>query len=231
MTKLLDLTGQKFNRLIVLKRAENNKLGKVCWLCKCECGNIIIVESQNLRTNHTKSCGCLNEEQRSKTGKIYGKLNGKINGQKQKGVPKIKNRKYKNLTYDKTFKRIRNIYRCMIRRCYNKNATGYKNWGGRGIIICDEWKNNFENFYNWAITNGFDAEIPWYNCTIDRINNDGNYEPSNCRFATAKQQRNNQRIYSSSPLSSLRGKTLRLGIRTTKKRANTLVNCQRCNLI
>lgn len=193
MSKIIDLTNKKFNRLTVIKRVENNKLNKVCWLCKCECGNEIIVESQNLRTNHTKSCGCLNNEQRSKTGKEYGALNGRINGIKQKNIPKLKNRKYSQIPYDKTFKRIRGIYQSMIKRCYYKKATNYKNWGGRGIKVCEEWKNNFINFYNWAIENGFDESIPWYNCSIDRINNNGNYEPSNCRFATAKQQRNNQR--------------------------------------
>ena len=194
MTKIIDLTGKKFNRLTVLKRVENNNCGKVCWFCKCDCGNETIVESQNLRTGHTKSCGCIHTEQISKMGKVYGKLNGGKNGKKQIGIPKIKNRKYKDIPYNKTFKRIRNIYHSMIRRCYDKNSTKYKYWGGRGIIVCDDWKKDFISFYNWAINNGFDVEKPWYNCTIDRINNNGNYEPNNCRFATAKQQRNNQRI-------------------------------------
>ena len=104
-----------------------------------------------------------------------------------------KNRKYPDLQYDDAFKRIRNIYKHMLKRCYNEKCPGYKNWGGRGIKVCEEWRNDFLNFYNWAIENNFDVNKPWYNCTIDRIDNDGNYEPSNCRFATAKQQRNNQR--------------------------------------
>ena len=105
MSKTIDLTNKKFNRLTVIERVKNNKLNKVCWLCKCECGNEIIVESQNLRTNHTKSCGCLNNEQRSKNGKKSGHIYGRINGLKQKNIPKIKNRKYPQIPYDKTFKR------------------------------------------------------------------------------------------------------------------------------
>lgn len=193
MSKIIDLTGKRFNRLTIIKRVENNRFGKVCWLCECDCGNEVIVESQNIRTNHTKSCGCLNMEQRSKTGKKYGRLKGRENGLKQKNIPKIKNRKYPQIPYDETFKRIHNIYGHMLNRCYNEKRPRYKNWGGRGIKVCDEWKNDFLTFYKWAVEHGFDATIPWYNCTIDRINNDGNYEPNNCRFATAKQQRNNQR--------------------------------------
>lgn len=90
-------------------------------------------------------------------------------------------------------KRLRGIYHGMKERCYNKNIESYKNYGGRGIKICDEWKNSFEKFYEWAIENGYDREAPKGKCTIDRINNDGNYEPSNCRWITLKEQAKNKR--------------------------------------
>lgn len=90
-------------------------------------------------------------------------------------------------------KRLRGIYHGMKERCYNKNIESYKNYGGRGIKICDEWKNSFEKFYEWAIENGYDREAPKGKCTIDRINNDGNYEPSNCRWISMQEQNKNKR--------------------------------------
>ena len=84
--------------------------------------------------------------------------------------------------------RLQVIYNCMKQRCYNPHRTQYKNYGGRGIIVCEEWKNSFKNFKDWAMKNGYKD-----NLTIDRINTNGNYEPSNCRWATVKEQQRNKR--------------------------------------
>lgn len=84
--------------------------------------------------------------------------------------------------------RLHNIYCCIIQRCYNINDTNhYPNYGGRGIKMCDEWRNDFQAFYKWSMNNGYQD-----NLTIDRINNDGNYEPSNCRWVTTYEQNKNR---------------------------------------
>lgn len=80
------------------------------------------------------------------------------------------------------------MWRGIKLRCYNKNSKRYKDYGGRGVAVCDKWKNDFMNFYDWAINNGYSD-----NLTIDRINNEGNYEPNNCRWVTIKQQSRNRR--------------------------------------
>ena len=76
----------------------------------------------------------------------------------------------------------------MKNRCYNQNSKRYVAWGGRGIIVCDEWRNNFKAFYDWAMSHGYEEGL-----TLDRINNDGNYEPNNCRWTTIQEQNKNKR--------------------------------------
>lgn len=85
-------------------------------------------------------------------------------------------------------KRVYNIWRLMLYRCDNPKHISYKYYGGRGITVCDEWRQNFEAFHDWAISNGYRDDL-----TLDRINTDGNYEPSNCRWTTMKVQASNRR--------------------------------------
>lgn len=160
-----DIVGQRFGKLIVIKRVENDKFNRSKWLCKCDCGNYKIIAGTFLRTHKTNSCGCLFKEVHSKS--------------------KFKNKKQKE------FNRIYSILNGMKNRCYNIKSKDYNNYGNRGIKICNEWldkENGVDNFYNWAINNGYKN-----NLTIDRIDVNGNYEPNNCRWITCKKQCNNQR--------------------------------------
>ncbi|GAB7390130.1 hypothetical protein [Lactococcus garvieae] len=167
--RLIDLTGQKFGKLKVISRAENR--GKqVMWYCQCSCGNKTIVRANHLRSGATKSCGCLEKENRFK-------MNLKHGGAKGKGCQE----------------RLYGVWLGMRKRCFNPNEPAFPNYGGRGITICDEW-SDYSIFRKWALANGYDKDAPLGKCTIDRINNDGNYEPSNCRWVDMKVQRNNQRI-------------------------------------
>lgn len=164
--------GQKFNRLTVVKLDHTKKYihksgikeVQEFYLCKCDCGNETVVRKNMLKNGYTLSCGCVNREK----AKLFGQT------RKTHGFSKS---------------RIYSIWSKIKLRCYNKNDEFHYNlYGKRGITVCDEWKNNFMAFYNWAMAN-------WYkdNLTIDRINVNGNYEPSNCRWATQAEQNRNKR--------------------------------------
>ncbi|BCG66439.1 hypothetical protein [Staphylococcus phage vB_SsapH-Golestan101-M] len=159
MTRLKDMTNYKFNGCVVLKRAEN-KGKNVCWLCRCYCGVEFVVRATDIRTGNTKSCGCLNRKLAGDRARKHGNRNS----------------------------RLYNIWNNMKMRCSNPNSVNFKNYGARGISVCDEWFNSFENFYKWAMGNGYNDTL-----TLDRIDNDKGYKPSNCKWADYTHQERNRR--------------------------------------
>lgn len=151
----IDRKGQRYGRLIVIERAENDNNGKATWLCQCDCGNRVIVSAKNL-SRGTESCGCL----------IRGK-------------PLIMRRTHANKLY--------NQWSGMIYRCTHQAASHYERYGERGVSVCQEWLDSFENFADWSIKNGY-AD----NLEIDRIDNNGNYSPNNCRWVSHMENSRNR---------------------------------------
>mgnify|MGYP007038196624 CR=1 FL=1 len=193
---------------------------KTAWNCKCDCGNEIIARTTDLKTGKKKSCGCYRKAFRvhDLTGKRFGKLTvlKKVNNHghgiewlclcdcgKQTIVRSdglVTGHTTSCGCYNKALKRnlshgmyktsLYKVWCAMKSRCNSPNVKQYKDYGGRGIKVCDEWndKNGFIAFSSWALSHGYQTGLE-----IDRIDNNGNYEPSNCRFVTHKENMNNRR--------------------------------------
>lgn len=159
--KKIDLTGAKFGRLTVIAESPVKTRNKVSWICKCDCGNTTQpIPGNSLRSGNTKSCGCIHAEGLRQRLTVHG-LTGT---------------------------RLYRIWQGMLRRCDNPKRKDYKDYGARGIAVCDEWKNSFQVFHDWALSNGYEEHL-----TIDRKDVDDNYCPQNCRWATRTEQVHNRR--------------------------------------
>jgi hypothetical protein len=162
MKHIIDRTGHKVGRLTVLSMAERHR-DRVHWLCRCECGNQVVVQSSSLSTKRTKSCGCLLRD-----------------------VMVAKLTKHGHAPYKRKPSPEYNSWRCMRERCRNSRNNRHKLYGERGITVCERWMNSFSDFLR-------DMGPRPPGTSLDRIDNNGNYEPGNCRWATDEQQARNKR--------------------------------------
>lgn len=156
MSRLIDISGQKFNRLLVVSFSNGY------WSCLCDCGNLTKAKSNDLRTGHKTSCGCRSKET-------------------------LQLRTKHNLCNTKIYF----TYKRMLDRCFNKNCPRYEYYQGRGITVCSRWLGP-QGLHNFVSDLG---NPPTSKHSLDRINNNGNYEPSNCKWSTQSEQLSNRRPY------------------------------------
>ncbi len=173
MPAIINLVGQRFGKLAVVRFVGLNKYRYALWECRCDCGESVLIPSGKLRTGNSKSCGCLKRE--------ATRTHGQSRCNEGQGTPEYE------------------TWRSMLARGRGTNKRGRHNYAERGITVCQRWIDSFEDF---LIDMG---PKPSPNHSIDRIDNNGNYEPGNCRWATKKQQDRNRRT---NRLLTLNGKTM-----------------------
>lgn len=166
----LNLLGQTFGRLTVISQAPSRN-GHTRWNCICTCGSEVSVLSTGLRSGNTKSCGCLHSEISVRVNTVHGGKHTRL---------------YASWAH-------------MLQRCRNCKDAKFKDYGARGITVCDEW-SEYAHFQKWALENGYRDDL-----TLDRIDVNGNYCPENCRWVSNKEQQRNKR---NNRLLTFNGRTL-----------------------
>lgn len=167
MGHVKDITGQKYGKLTVIRQDGFTKINKhgsryAVWLCKRDCGNYCHMDTGTIKNPGNHSCGCL-------------------------AIEHLKDMCAKNVTHGMTGSRLLGCYKGMMSRCYREKGIHYNAYGKRGITVCDEWKNSKQSFINWALSHGYADDL-----TIERIDVNGNYEPSNCKWIPMSEQYKNK---------------------------------------
>lgn len=161
-TNRIDLTGKRFGRLLVIGLHDDPDDDNLKWDCVCDCGNRKVVYGTRLRYGQVRSCGCLKAEAESPKPDAFHR------------------------------QRLYGVWAGMLQRCFYEKHKEYHSYGGRGITVCDEWKD-YAVFRDWAYANGYDESHDSKSCSLDRIDINGNYSPENCRWVDAKMQSRNTR--------------------------------------
>ena len=158
----IDITEERFGRLVAIQRVGKDKRNNALWRCKCDCGNEVIRATAELRKRNNHSCGCLAKEH-------------------------LKDMSQNNITHGMTGTRLYGCYKAMMSRCYREKDIHYHAYGKRGIVVCEEWKDKPKAFIEWALSHGYADDL-----TIERIDVNGNYEPSNCKWIPMSEQYKNK---------------------------------------
>lgn len=159
----IDITGKRFESLVVLERVANDSSGNAKWKCLCDCGKVIEVSGNHLRTGHTKSCGCYKIQKTKEVNTKHGDCNS----------------------------RLYRVWSHMLSRCADTHGKNSKWYQEKGITVCKEW-HSYTVFKEWALATGYDETAAYGVCTIDRIDTTKGYNPKNCRWVTAKVQARNR---------------------------------------